>query len=74
MELISPITDKTKINHPDLKGSKLLDAAVEDNVRNSIAEILKNSPGLAQLVKDNKLLIVGGVRNIENGQVRWLNN
>ncbi len=70
--LISPVTDKTKANHPDLTGNKLLDAAVEDNVRNSIAEILKNSPGLANLVEQKKLIIVGGVRNIENGSVRWL--
>lgn len=74
MALISPVTDQTKKAHPELKGDKLLEAAVEDNVRNSIAEILKSSPGLAQLVKEKKLIIVGGIRNIENGQVRWLSN
>lgn len=74
MSLISPVTDKTKASNPKLKGNALLDAAVEDNVRNSIAEILKNSPGLAQLVKEKKLMIVGGVRNIEDGTIRWIEN
>lgn len=74
MNMITPVTDKTKKNHPDLKGDALLDAAIEDNVRNSMAEILQTSPGLAQLVKEKKLLIVGGIRNIKTGQVRWLSN
>ncbi|MBX9877372.1 MAG: carbonic anhydrase [Candidatus Obscuribacterales bacterium] len=72
MALITPTTDKTKKNHPELKGKDLLNAAIEDNVRNSISEIKKNSPGLTDLVKQKKLLIVGGIRNIENGTIRWL--
>jgi len=72
MNMITPVTDKTKKAHPDLKGDALLDAAIEDNVRNSIAEILKTSPGLAQLVKEKKLIIVGGIRNIQTGAIRWI--
>ncbi len=74
MALITPTTDKTKKSHPELKGNDLLNAAIEDNVRNSIAEIRKNSPGLTDLVKQKKLLIVGGIRNIEDGTIRWLSN
>lgn len=54
------------------KGDELLEAAVAQNVRNSIAGILHRSEEVRTLVANGKLKVVGAVYNLETGQVKWM--
>ena len=53
-------------------GDQLLDAAITYNVWDSIADILKKSEEVRDLVAKGKLKVVGAVYNLESGEVRWL--
>lgn len=71
MKEIRPAVDEAKKNNPKAEGANLENAAIEQNVRHSISEILK-SPGIKKAVDDKKLKIVGAVRDLKTGKVRWL--
>lgn len=47
--------------------------ACESNVKNTIVNIRKNSPILKEMEDNGEIKIVGGVYNLENGKVDWLN-
>ncbi len=53
------------------KGDALLQAAVTDNVKNTIRSILEESPELWQLQHQGKLRVVGAVYT-KSGEVKWL--
>lgn len=72
VELISPAVDKAKKANPKTTGAKLLDAAVEANVRHQIRELTTKSETIKKLVDSKKIQIVGAVRDIMTGSVRWL--
>lgn len=71
MKEIRPAVDATIKKNPDLKGIELENAAIEQNVRQSIAKILK-SEKLKKAVDEKKVMIVGAVRDLKSGKVRWL--
>lgn len=73
VELIAPAVDDAKKANPGLKGEKLMEAAVEANVRHQIKELTGKSDVLKKAIEAKKLTIVGGIRNINTGSVRWLN-
>lgn len=73
VELISPAVDKARKDHPKASGSELMEAAVEENVRHQMAELTANSDVLKKAVDTKKVRIVGAVRDILTGRVRWLN-
>jgi carbonic anhydrase len=54
------------------KGSALVEAAAEDNVREQMQQLQKESPLLAGAVKQGKLQLLGGVCDLETGAVRWV--
>jgi carbonic anhydrase len=55
-----------------LEGEALVPAAVEENVRQSMHDLLSHSKIIAGLVGDGKLKVVGAVYDISSGEVRWL--
>ncbi len=55
-----------------LKGSALVPKAVEENVWQSISDLLQGSPATASLVSGHQLKVVGAVYNITDGTVEWL--
>jgi carbonic anhydrase len=59
---------------PDAHGDALVAAAVEANVRQSIADLLKNSPAVRELVEAGKLKIAGAVYDLGEGRVKWLDD
>lgn len=71
VELISPAVDNAKKSHPKAKGQELMEAAVEANVRHQIAELCK-SDVLKKGIDSKKVMVVGAVRDIQSGKVRWL--
>ncbi|MBX9668656.1 MAG: carbonic anhydrase [Candidatus Obscuribacterales bacterium] len=72
VELIAPAVDKAKTANPDVIGSKLMDAAVEENVRHQISELTAKSETLKNAVDSKKIQIVGAVRDLMSGEIRWL--
>lgn len=69
---IIPAVEKTQKDHPDLHGKELVSAAVKENVRQSIADLLTRSADTRHLVESGKLLIVGAVYHLDDGKVEWL--
>lgn len=72
MAMISPTLTQLKKDKPGLKGEALSAAAVEANVRHSMNQIISGSPGLSAKLKMKKIQLVGAVRDISSGTVRWL--
>jgi carbonic anhydrase len=66
--------DKAKESNSNLQGEALVSAAVEANVRQSIADLLKNSPAVRERVESGKLKIRGAIYDIGEGRVNWLND
>ncbi len=71
VELISPAVDNAKKSHPKASGAELMEAAVEANVRHQIAELSK-SDVIKKVIDSKKVMVVGAVRDIQSGKVRWL--
>jgi carbonic anhydrase len=71
VEEIRPAVE-TAGKHPALSGDALAEAAIEENVWKSIEDLLKGSPSLRAAVKENKVLIVGAIRELKSGKVKWL--
>lgn len=64
--------DKAKQSNSNLQGDALVAAAVEANVRQSIADLLENSPEVRERAETGKLKIVGAIYDIGEGRVKWL--
>jgi carbonic anhydrase len=64
--------DKAKESNSNLQGEALVAAAVEANVRQSIADLLKSSPAVRERVESGKLQIKGAIYDLGEGRVNWL--
>jgi carbonic anhydrase len=49
-----------------------LNLAIEENVRETIADILEQSSVIAELVENGDVALVGGIYDISSGRVKWL--
>ncbi len=72
VELISPAVDKARKNNPKAKDTQLMEASVEENVRHQITELTTHSDVLKKSIDNKKVKIVGAIRDIQTGKVRWL--
>jgi carbonic anhydrase len=54
------------------KNRKFVESVTEENVRQTIANIRKDSPVLAELEKSGQLNIVGGIYDVQTGKVNIL--
>ena len=69
---ITPAVEKTRKDNPELKDDALVAAAIEANVRLSIANLYNNSEVLRKLISTEKVRIEGAVYDLATGQVNWL--
>lgn len=69
---IREAVDATRQRQPGLHGTELVKAAVETNVRESIACMLRNSEILRQMVESGKVKIEGAIYDLSSGRVRWM--
>lgn len=69
---IIPAVEKAKHDHGSEFDEELLEAAINNNVWQSIEDLLRRSPGTVELVKSGKLLIVGAVYDLSTGRVNWM--
>ncbi|MCC7529953.1 MAG: carbonic anhydrase [Candidatus Melainabacteria bacterium] len=72
VQLITPAVDAAKKAHPGLAGAELMEAAVEENVRHQIRELTTKSDVLKKALASKKLMVVGAVRDLKSGRVRFL--
>ncbi len=69
---IGPAVQQVKWTNGNLAGPDLIAAAIKSNVWRSVEDILRRSPEVRERVEAGKLLIVGGVYDLESGRVEWL--
>ncbi|MCG3137738.1 MAG: hypothetical protein HJJLKODD_01588 [Phycisphaerae bacterium] len=74
-ELVSPIkpaVDQVKQDHPELRDAELVAAAIKANIWQAIADTLQGSAELRELVRENKLRVIGALYDLESGRVEFL--
>jgi carbonic anhydrase len=54
--------------------AEFLNLAIEENVRQTIADLLEQSEVISELVDSGDLLVVGGVYDLATGLVSWLDS
>jgi carbonic anhydrase len=69
---IVPAVKRAQAANPGKKGKDLGPAAVRQNVWQSIGAVFTQSPAVRNLVKENKVKVVGAVYHMENGQVEFM--
>ena len=69
MEAVKGFEDDQK----NSKNKKFVAAVVEENVRQTVADLRKRSETLANLEKEGKIKIVGGIYSLHTGEVTLLN-
>jgi len=69
---IKPAAFKTRMAHKDLKGEDLLAATIKANVHQAMADLLVRSRIIKDLIKAEKLKVLGAIYDLESGKVEWL--
>jgi carbonic anhydrase len=69
MKALKPFVEMAKAKVDE----DILNQAIEANVRYQMKAVLDNSELLSSLNKDGKLQILGGIYNVETGEVKFLN-
>jgi carbonic anhydrase len=73
--LVAPIVPAVKRamqKHPDLKGSAVVPAAIEENVWQGIEDLFRRSPAVLNMAKAGKAKVVGAIYEMETGRVNWM--
>jgi carbonic anhydrase len=72
VEKIKPAVVKAKKKEGNVFSEKLLDAAIRLNVWQAIEDLFKKSHIVTELVKEEKLKVVGAIYHLDDGSVEWL--
>jgi len=66
--------DEATEGEANSKNTEFLNLAIEENVRETIANILEQSPIIAEMVENGEIALVGGVYDLSSGRVNWLDS
>jgi methyl-accepting chemotaxis protein len=69
---IMPAAEKARNVHGQTFSAALLETAIDNNVWQSVEDLLRISHITAELVKSGQLKIVGAVYHLDDGRVEWL--
>lgn len=69
---IVPAVERSMHHHSDLDGDSVVPYAIEENVYESIRNVVRNSPASRSLISAGKVKVVGAIYDLETGAVRWL--
>lgn len=69
---IVPAAKRAGAANPKNFGAELVPAAIRENVWVSIEDVFNRSSEVRELVEKGELMVVGGIYNIESGNVEWL--
>lgn len=67
---IAPAVEKAKHAHPAAEKAELINAAIEENVWQSIDDIMAKSHAIAERAAAGKVVVVGAIYDILTGKVR----
>jgi carbonic anhydrase len=68
---VQPAVERAKATNPELSGDELVAQAVQENVWQQIATVLRESSGVRERVESGSLTIVGAVYDIASGEVQF---
>jgi carbonic anhydrase len=69
---IKPAVAKAHKLHPELTGDALLNEAIRANVWQSIEDLFKSSPVIAEKIKAGQLQVVGVLYTLDSGVINWM--
>lgn len=69
---IAPAVKHAKHKHGSEFSEELLNAAIENNVWQSIEDLLTHSPDARELVEKGELIVEGAIYDLHTGEVIWL--
>lgn len=71
---VEPCVKEARKHHPGVPGNDpaLVAEVTELNVRQAMAQIQKESPILRELIASGKVGLVGGIQDLDTGEVRFL--
>ena len=72
IHMIQPALATCKEHH--VEDGKLLDATIEQNVKNQITKVIKDSKIIHELNAEGKLIVIGAVYDIKTGVVNYVTN
>jgi carbonic anhydrase len=72
LSAITPVVRRVAGAHPEAGRDVLLQNAVKENVRHSLAEIFRLSPALAGAARAGEFTAAGAVYDLATGMVHWL--
>lgn len=64
--------EQASSGNSDISDSELIRAATEENVRQTVNDILSDSTVIAELVESGDVAVVGGIYDLASGRVTWL--
>lgn len=71
---IIPAVERAIEKHTKVDDDEIILSAIEENVWQSIEDLLTKSPVTRQLVNNGNVKVVGAVYNVGNGEINWLEN
>lgn len=71
VEMIIPAVYTAKEKDPKLVGDKLMARATEENIWQSIENLISRSSIIREAIKKGKLQVLGAIYNIEDGTIDW---
>lgn len=69
---IEPAVARVESRWPQAEGGERIALAVRENVRLTMAGLLKDSETVRRAVEERRLRIVGGVYNMHSAEIEWL--
>jgi len=66
--------DEATEGEANSKNTEFLNLAIEENVRETIANILDQSPIITEMIDNGEIALVGGVYDLISGRVTWLDS
>jgi carbonic anhydrase len=66
--------DEATDGEPNSSNTAFLNLAIEENVRQTIADLLDASDVMSEMVEAGDLLVVGGIYDLATGRVNWLDS
>lgn len=69
---IKPAVEKAHKCHGEEFSDDLLNAAIKNNVFQSIEDLFESSHVTCELVKDKDLMVVGAIYHLDTGEVEWI--
>lgn len=69
---IKPAVDAVKSRGKQLEGAELVTACVSENVRQTMADLIRGSAIIREALKTQQVTMTGALYDIETGKVEWL--